>query len=415
MERLLRGHSVRNLTVDGVDAVFVNDPMLVRSILVKDSGNYGKGELFQKGRNISKAGMLAEDEVLHRHYRRLANPYLRASKIGDYHATMRGIAQDAVASWRPGHAVDIQTEMCRLAGAIALGTLFPGMPPGTSADLTERLAALNWETIRRPLYGKHLSRARGQGTSAHRLARARAGVRELLLTCIEDHLRSPDAENGYLSSLLSDSEEKGGRSLTVDEVCDEAVMMLTAGTVTTASVMSWALYVLSEEPLIEKNLIEEQAKAEDGSAGHGRERRPSGYTLRFLMEILRLYPPVWISCRKTRAQVTLGGHSIPEGANVVFSSYLLHRNPERYPEPHRFDPDRWLSTRTSIADGAMYIPFGAGSKGCIGESFAWQELDILLGTVLRTWRLSTEPGAQVRTAPETTLHPRRLLMIPRPR
>ncbi|MEU0009421.1 cytochrome P450 [Streptomyces sp. NPDC006314] len=411
MESLLRGHPLRDLTVDGVDAVFVKDPMLVRRILVSESKNYGKGELFRKARNLSRVGMLSEDETMHRHYRRLANPFLRSTKVDEYVPVMRGIVRDVVSSWRAGHAVDVQSEMCRISCAIAVSTLITGLPSETTEALSERLSRLAWEMIRKPLYGKSAARA-GRPGASKRLAQARKDFRDLLAVCIAELLDSSGSSAGYLSALLSDSDEKGNRVLTADEVCEEAVMMLTAATVTTASVMSWALYVLSTEPLVEEKLLKDLTEKRNGSAVH--DHGAPGYTLRFLMEILRLYPPVWISCRKTLSDVTLGDHSLPAGTNVVFSSYLLHRDPQRYPHPRRFDPDRWLSTHPGKVD-ASYIPFGIGSKGCIGEPFAWQELEVILDVVTQEWKLSTEPHSRVRTAPETTLHPRRLLMVPQPR
>jgi pentalenene oxygenase len=411
MEEILRGHPLRRVTVDGVDAIFINEPDLVRAILVNDSRNYGRGDVFQKGRNISRAGLLLEDESAHRHYRRLANPFLRAAKVDEYVPTMRGIAHDAVASWRAGHAVDIQTEMCWITSAIGLGSLFPGPSPETSVALSDRLAVLTWETARKPLYGK--AAAPRQGPSAPQMVQAREDVRKLFLSQIHEQLRSPASASGYLSVLLSDSDENGDRILTVDQVCDEAVMMLIAAAATTASVLSWALYVLSDEPSIEEKLLEDMARGGTECPAHGGER-PS-YTVRFLMEVLRLYPPIWITCRKTRASVTLGDYSLPEGMNVIFSSYMLHRDPDRYPDPTRFDPDRWLSVRPGFADGTLYIPFGIGARACIGEPFAWQELDVILGAVMRGWRLRTEPGSRVHAAAETTLHPHELLMIPQSR
>ena len=411
MESLLRGRRLRRLTVDGVDAVFVRDPVLVRTILVSDSKNYGKGELFRKARNLSRVGMLSEDETMHRHYRRLANPYLRATKVDEYVPAMRDIVRDIVSSWRVGDPVDIQSEMCRITCAIAVGTLIAGLPPETTQALSERLSRLAWEMIRKPLYGKAAARAQRPGTSG-RLARAREEFRELLAECIADLMASPEPTVGWLADLLTDSDESGNRVLTAEEVCEEAVMMLTAATVTTASVMSWALYVLSTDPLAEERVLKDQMGRRGGIAAH--DHGTSSYTLRFLMEILRLYPPVWISCRKSLAHVVLGDHELPAGTNVVFSSYLLHRDPERYPDPHRFDPDRWLSLELGKVD-ASYIPFGIGSKGCIGESFAWQQLDVILDVLTQEWKLNAGPDLQVRTAPETTLHPRRLHMVPQPR
>ncbi|WUV40738.1 cytochrome P450 (plasmid) [Streptomyces sp. NBC_01483] len=413
MENLLRGHSVRTVAVDGVSAEFVTDPVLVRRILVKDSKNYGKGELFRKARNLSRAGLLTEDESVHRHYRRLTHPYLRTAAVAEYAQVMHEIAREAVTSWRLGQAVDVQAEMCRISSAVALRTLFHGVPREASALLGEHLAALSWEMMRKPLYGKAATRAERQ-LSSRRLSRTRADFRGLLASCMADLLHSPDCTEGYLSALLTDSGKHGTPVLTPDEVCDEAVMMLTAATVTTASVMSWALYVISQDPLIEEKVLKDMAQTGGESVPLGNGHGPVGYTVRFLMEVLRLYPPVWITCRRTLSDVTLGDYSFARGTQVLFSSYLLHRNPDRYPDPYRFDPDRWLSIRPTT-DDASYIPFGIGAKGCVGESFAWKELEILLGAVIQEWQLMVEPGSRVRKAAETTLHPRRLLMVPQPR
>ncbi|MDT9698361.1 cytochrome P450 [Streptomyces sp. P17] len=409
MESLLRGRRLRRLTVDGVDAVFVRDPVLVRRILVSESRNYGKGELFRKARNLSRVGMLSEDEAMHRHYRRLANPFLRSTKVDAYVPTMRDIVRDVVSSWRVGDAVDIQAEMCRITCAISVSTLIPGLSPRMTDALSERLSCLAWEMIRKPLYGRSAARAARPGASK-RLSQARKEFRDLLAECIAGLPDDPDSAGGYLSVLLMDCDDEGNRLLTPEQVCEEAVMMMTAATVTTASVMSWALYVLSGNPLVEERLLKDLMRR--GSAAQGLDT--SSYTLRFLMEVLRLYPPVWISCRKTLVDVTLGDHSLPAGTNVVFSSYLLHRDPDCYPDPQRFDPDRWLSLNPGKVD-ASYIPFGIGSKGCVGEMFAWQELQAILDVVTQEWKLGTEPDHHIRTAPETTLHPRRLLMVPRPR
>ncbi|MDO0939423.1 cytochrome P450 [Streptomyces sp. DG2A-72] len=413
LENLLRGHSIRTVTVDGARAEFVTDPALVHRILVKDSKNYGKGELFQKARNLSRAGLLAEDESVHRHYRRLAHPHLRTAVVADYAPVMREIARAAVTSWRPGQAVDIQAEMCRVSAEIALSTLLHGLPPDMSAVLGERLAVLSWEMIRKPLHGKAAARSQRQ-RSSERLRRAREDFRALLASCLAGPLRSPGSRTDYLSALVSDSEKDGTPVLTAEQVCAEAVMLLTAATVTTASVMSWALYVMSEEPLIEEKVLKDMAQAGGGSAAPAHGQGPASYTLRFLMEVLRLYPPVWITCRRALSTVVLGDRSFPEGTHVLFSSYLLHRNPVRYPDPHRFDPDRWLSIRPAAGE-ASYIPFGTGAKGCIGESFAWKELEILLGAVVQEWQLTVKAGSRIRKAAETTLHPRRLLMVPQPR
>ncbi|MDQ0605613.1 cytochrome P450 [Streptomyces canus] len=411
MQRLLKGGPVRTVSVDGVAAEFVTDPELVRLILVKDGKHYGKGELFQKARILSKAGLLADDDALHRHYRRLAHPYLRTAAAADHAPGMERTARDAVAAWRPGQPVDVQVAMCRAASGIALSTLFGGLPGDTESVLVEQLTVLAREMIGKPLHG----RAALQRRPARRLARAFTGFRSLLAVCLADR---PDSTAGYLSALLSDAERTGTPALSTDEICDEAVMMLIAATVTTASVMSWALYVLAEQPQIEEYVLKDLARTAGGCpgapSGHGHGHGPPGYTLRFLAEVLRLYPPVWITCRKALSDITLGDRTFPAGTHVMFSSYLLHRDPDRYPDPHRFDPDRWLTVSPTAQD-ASYIPFGAGARGCVGEPFAWKELETLLGAVTREWQLTVPPGTRIRPAAHTTLHPQRLLMTPQPR
>ncbi|WP_307167912.1 cytochrome P450 [Streptomyces rishiriensis] len=416
MERLLRGHPLRTVSVDGVSAEFVTDAALVRRILVKDGKHYGKGELFQKARILSRAGLLAQDDTLHRHYRRLAHPYLRTAAVAGHAPLMEEIARDTAASWRPGQPVDVQAAMCRAASAIALNTLFGALARETSDVLGAHLAALSWEMIRKPLYG----RAARSPQPSRRLAKAFTAFRTLLASCVAGRLGSPAAAADHLSALLADTGPDGAAALSADQICDEAVMMLTAATVTTASVMSWALHLLAEDPLIEEKVLKDLARTTAGGEGadaagrSGHGHGPPGYALRFLMEVLRLYPPVWITCRTALSEVTLGEHALPAGTHVMFSSYLLHRDPGRYRDPHRLDPDRWLTLRPNAQD-ASYLPFGAGARGCVGEAFAWKELEILLGAVAREWRLTLPPGSRVRAAAHTTLHPQRLLMIPQPR
>jgi cytochrome P450 len=412
IEELLRGDTVCGLTVDDVNALFINDPDLVRAVQVKDSKNYARGDFFRKGRVLSQVGLLADNDAMHRHYRRLSNPFLRATKVDEYAPSMRRVVHEAVGSWRAGQVIDIVPELCRITGAIGLVALFPGLSPETEAALSDRVAELTWATIRRPIYATEISPSLLRQPSQERLAEAREEFRELLISYLDEQVRTTDGASSYPSALLSDSDESGNPRLTVSQVCDEALMMMNAATATMASTISWALYLLSEDPTLEKEVIEDLEKTRDEGVGRAGERASFGHTMRFLLEVLRIYPPVWIECRKTRLSVPLGDHLLPEGLNVVFSPYLLHRRAELYPDPSRFHPDRWLTLRPGEAE---YIPFGLGPKVCPGESFAWLGLKVILDLVLREWSLSVKAGTKVEAAAGTTLHPAELLMIPQPR
>ncbi|RII13470.1 Pentalenene oxygenase [Streptomyces sp. YIM 130001] len=408
------GRPTSPVVVDGTPAVFVNDPALVRQILVGAHKDFGKGELFQKARNLSRAGLLTDDEAAHRHYRRLAHPLLSNAAATEHAATMRRTVRQTIGTWRSGQAVDVQAQMCTISSTIAIRTLLGTLPEARTRRLAAQLAVLSWEMMKKPLYGTAAALANHRGASST-LVHARKEFRRLIAACVADREPCPRATRGYLAQLLDDDDgARRGPALTEEQICDEAVMMLTAATVTTASVLSWAFHLVSTHPHAERQLLKDAA----GSGCPVTDRRRTGgspdYTLRFLMEVLRLYPPVWITCRRTLREVALGDELLPPGTQVLFSSYLLHRDPAHHRDPDCFDPDRWLTHRPS-ADDASYIPFGIGAKGCVGEAFAWQELVVILGEVLREWSLDVSPGTRVRPAADTTLHPHRLVMIPRAR
>jgi len=128
-----------------------------------------------------------------------------------------------------------------------------------------------------------------------------------------------------------------------------------------------------------------------------------------------LYPPVWLLSRRATESLRLGASEIPAGSQVLFSIYAIHRDPQVYDQPDTFDPDRWLPPHGQATPRGSFLPFGAGNRGCIGESFAWTELLVFLAVLLRSWRLhpgSTDPvrpivGAALKPSPATILiHPR---------
>ena len=135
------------------------------------------------------------------------------------------------------------------------------------------------------------------------------------------------------------------------------------------------------------------------------------YLRRVVTETLRLYPPAWILSRRAGAEVTLGGRVLPAGATLLFSPYVVHRDPASYPDPERFDPDRWSPERAKDIPRPAFIPFGAGARQCLGEGFAWVEASVVLATILRRWRVRPVAGQTIRKVALATLVPSRLDLI----
>ncbi|MFJ8534084.1 cytochrome P450 [Streptomyces sp. NPDC093591] len=128
-------------------------------------------------------------------------------------------------------------------------------------------------------------------------------------------------------------------------------------------------------------------------------------------ESLRLHPPVWLLSRAALVDTELGGHPLPAGAGVLFSPYALHRDPEVFTEPERFDPDRWLDERVGRRQREAFMPFGAGARRCIGDAFGLAEAQIALAVLLRRWRVRAVPGGKVEPQLRMTMRPQGVRLV----
>jgi cytochrome P450 len=204
------------------------------------------------------------------------------------------------------------------------------------------------------------------------------------------------------------------------QVRDEVLTIFLAGYETVANALTWTWYLLSQNPEVEAKLHAEL----DAVLGTGSQQRlptladyPSlRYTEQVFAESMRLYPPAWAMGRMSTREIHLGPYNIPAGAHVFFSQYIMSRTPEYFPDPLRFDPDRFTPEAKAARPKFTYFPFGGGSRQCIGESFAWMEGVFSIATIAQRWRMAylgaTLPIAQAKI----TLRPRdplRMQLIPR--
>ncbi|HKR50674.1 MAG TPA: cytochrome P450, partial [Pseudonocardiaceae bacterium] len=217
-----------------------------------------------------------------------------------------------------------------------------------------------------------------------------------------------------LSMLLLARDEDTGESMTDEQVHDEIVTILTAGTETTAVALAWLFYELGQHPDIERRFHAEIDRVLAGRRATFDDIPRLEYTQRIITEILRKYP-ILILMRRARTDVDLGGVHIQPGTEVAFSQYALHHDPHLYPDPERFDPDRWLPDRATTLPRGAFIPFGAGPHHCPGYSFAETEIAIVAATVAARWRLVPVAGRPIRSRMAVTMHPRQLPMITMPR
>src|SRR5262249_58480341 len=173
---------------------------------------------------------------------------------------------------------------------------------------------------------------------------------------------------------------------------DELKAILVAGHTTTASALAWTWYVLSQNPDAREQMEKECRTVFDGCTPGAEALADLGYTRRVIEEVLRLYPPTWLTARTPVENITLAGYTIPAGAIVLLSPYVTHRHPAFWEAPEVFDPDRFAPSRAARRPPLAYFPFGAGPRHCIGSGFATIEMPLIVAAAAQRYRLQRLRG-----------------------
>jgi len=231
--------------------------------------------------------------------------------------------------------------------------------------------------------------------------RARARLDATVYRMIEEH-RSRGAGDDLLSMLLEAFPERRDRAYLRDQI----ITIFLAGYETIANALSWTWYLLAQNPQAEERFHAELDEVLAGRLPALDDLPRLRYTEMVLAESMRLYPPAWAMGRRALRDFALGPYWLPARTTVLMSQYVMHRDPRYYPDPLRFDPERFTPQAKAARPKLAYFPFGAGTRQCIGESFAWMEGVLGLATIGQHWKLRLEPGQNVEPQPLITLRPR---------
>jgi cytochrome P450 len=311
--------------------------------------------------------------------------------------------------WRDGETLDVAEEMTRLTLAIVGKTLFDADVEGEAQEigdaLTQSFMSFTFAVLP---FSELLDRLPIPPTL--RFKRARARLDATIYRMIDERRRSPADRGDLLSMLLlaQDPEATGGASdrMSDEQVRDEAMTLFLAGHETTANLLTWSWYLLSEHPEVEARLHAELDRELAGRLPTAADLPRLSYTRMVLAESMRLYPPAWILGRRAVEEVEVGGFPVAPRTIVLMSQYVTHRDARWFAEPERFDPERWLPERVAERPKFSYFPFGAGTRVCIGEQFAWMEGTLVLAALAQRWRLRLVPGHPVAVQPIITLRPK---------
>jgi cytochrome P450 len=384
----------------------INSPELIRQVLVTGAHDFNRGEIFTKARQLFGDGLATADEPAHMRQRRVMQPAFHNDRIAGYVKVMRAQVQEIAESWTPGVPVMLDREMARLTLQVTAKALFRAdLGQAAVTEVCRSLGpVLNGLTKRTMMPVDLLERIPTPGNRRFDVALYR------LITVVDEVVaayRAAGVDHGDLLSMLV-----AGEVMTNNEVRAQVMNILMAGTETTATTLSWVFYELARHPAVAERVMGEIRTVLSGRPVTAADLDSLTYVDRVLNETIRLHTPIWLLTRKATAAVRLGDVTIGSGAEIMISMPTLHRDPALFPDPMRFDPDRWRVPRD--LPRASFIPFGAGGHKCIGDRFAWAEMATAVATVCARWRLDPQPGHQVREVARAFLRPDRLPMIPCP-
>ncbi len=406
---------VYRIEVLGRRQVLAIAPEQIREVLLDHASCFEKGRDYtDRRKGLAKfggAGLVTSNGDFWKRQRRLVAPALHRKRIAGYAAAMIGAAERTLERWKPGQIVDVDHAMMETALDIVGRTLFSTDVRQDVDRIGEATQALHgmfeannsvWTIL--PAWFPTLQRLRED--------RAVRTLDEIVYRLIRERRASEKAEvkdTGDLASMLLAAEDEDGSRMTDVQARDEIVTMFVAGHETAANTLAWCWILLAQHPEIEARVHAEVDRVL-GTGPARRGVRPEDasaltFTEAAIKETLRLYPPGFTFMRSCIESTTLGDFAIPKGTDVSLVPYATHRDPRFFPDPLRFDPERFLGEREKEIDRYAWVPFGGGPRVCVGNAFALMETTLVVASIASRYRLRLAGDRAIPPVPGVTLRP----------
>jgi cytochrome P450 len=407
----------------GTPIIFLNEPDYIREVLVTQASSFVKERTVRRMKILLGEGLITSDDPIHIRQRRIVAPAFHRQRIAAYADQIVSSAEHHASQWQPGQTLDISAAMMSLSLEIVARTLF-------DAEVTDDIRRINDEvnTIMN-LYNFLIAFPRMEDflhlpiPGVMKFRRSKARLDRVVNRLIFEHKREDMDKGDLLSMLISSRDEQADSSghhtgMSDEQIRDEVLTIFLAGYETTANALAWTWYLLSQNPEAEAKLHAELDQVLASGLNSEKERAQIHrlptladypalrYTEQVFAESMRLYPPAWAMGRMSTQPVSLGPYRIPPGAHFFMSQYMISRTAEFYPNPLRFDPDRFTPEAKAARPRFTYFPFGAGSRQCIGESFAWMEGVLAIATIASRWRMTYLDSRPPVPQAKITLRPR---------
>ena len=397
-----------SLPVAFQDRIFLNHPAYIDEVLVIQHAKFHKSELTKRVTEpLLGQGLLLSEGDFWRRQRRLAQPAFHRSRINEYATTMAESAERHIHDWRDAEQRDLAREMMALTLDVAVRTLFGTTLPNEAQQVGHSMTFLMRYQLSRQRSPIRIPEAWPTARNK-RAQRERQYLDSLVYRIIEERQSQHPHSNGRsdLLSLLMSAMDEDGAQMTPKQLRDETMTLFLAGHETTAQMLSWTWYLLSENPEVEARLHQELHDVLKGRPPVPSDFGNLPYLHALMHESLRLYPPAYIIARTSIEPCQIGGYDFAPGATMLMSQWVMHRDARYYPAPDEFRPERWLAGLADQLPSGAYFPFGNGPRRCIGQGFAMLEAAIVIATLAQRFKFRLVPGHPVVPEPLITLRPR---------
>jgi cytochrome P450 len=391
------------------DICFVTNPDYVKYVLQENNRNYIKSFGYEILKTLLGNGLLTSEGDFWRKQRRLAQPAFHKEKMDALAKTMSDAAGDLIAQWKniadSGGEINILEEMNTITLDIVAKALFGADIHGNIEEIRKAITISNEFAIKRimrlirlPLwvpipshiiFNKHSKK-----------------LNDIIYGIIDQRRKTPGKHHDLLSMLLEAKDEETGERMTDEQLRDEVMTIFIAGHETTAIALSWMWYLLAKNNEAEEKAHIESKQTLNGGLPDLHHIRELKYVRNVIEETMRLYPPAWIVGRRPLKDDRIGEYHIAKGCNVLLSTYGIHRHPDYWKNPDKFDPERFSEENQKNIHKYAYFPFGGGPRLCIGNNFALMEAQIITATVLQHFKLELADDKTPEMEPLITLRPK---------
>ncbi len=365
--------------VGGRKLVITSDREVVKEVFSGDPELFLSGRANQAFKEfLGRNSLLTLDGKPHKEARRLLMPPFRGERMEAYDEVMRELTLEEMALWPRGKAFPVSDAMRRLSLNIIYSAVFGIRDVERRDSLTRPMTRLMSKTSGLLAFLPKLQIDFGPISPWGRFLRSRKEITDILYAEIKAVRETTEGRDDILARLIRES-EKLGIELNDDDLCDHLMALVGAGHETIATAMGWTFQLLLSHPDVlarAKAEVDEVLGGEPVTAAHVRR---FDYLDAVIQESLRLFPPIPIVVRLLSREAEVGGYTLPADTIVCPCSYLLHREPELYPDPLVFKPERLLGNRPGPFE---FITFGGGVRTCVGVGFSYFERKIILATVL---------------------------------